>query len=329
MRILQVNSAATLGGAETHVRQLAGKLRQRGHEVVLAGRSGGPVDAQIELPFLNSADFYTSFRLRRFVKAQRFDVVHAHLARDYPVVSAALLGLPTRLVCTRHLLYALHSNPLYRRVDGWIAPTAQILKTLAPMRSKHSVVIPNWVDVNGTPCYLHAFHDPVHLGILGQIAPHKGHDDAIEALRILGEGYRLFIGGEGEKSYVDSLKHRGSGLAIEFAGFVDRERFFGAVDMLLVPSWEEPFGLVILEAMACGLPVIATAAGGPLEIIRPDVDGLLIPPRSPQALADAVRQLRDEERRTRMIWSARERVEASFDMENIVPKIEDFYRNVT
>jgi glycosyltransferase involved in cell wall biosynthesis len=329
MRILQVNSAATLGGAEMHVLELTETLRGREHEVMVAGRSGGPVNARIELPFLNSADLYSSFRLRQIVKAARFDVVHAHLARDYPVVCAALWGLTTRLVCTRHLLYALHSNPLYRRIDGWIAPTAQILKTLSPLHPKRSIVIPNWVDVSRTQCYSRAFHNPIHLGMLGQIAPHKGHDDAVEALRILGDGYRLFIGGEGEKSYLDSLKRSGSGLPMEFIGFVDRERFFATIDLLLVPSWEEPFGLVILEAMACGVPVIATAAGGPLEIIRPDVDGILIPPRSPQAIADAVRVLRNEQRRNTMIWSARERVEAEFDMEKIVLKIEEFYGNET
>ena len=292
MRILQVNSAATLGGAETHVLQLTETLRRRGHEVMVAGRRGGPVQPQVEFPFLNSADLYSSFQLRRLVKARRFDVVHAHLARDYPVCAAALWGLPTKLVCTRHLLYHLHTNPLYRRIDGWIAPTSQILKTLSPLRPRASVVIPNWVNVK-TLCYQRSFHDPVHLGMLGQIAPHKGHDDAVEALRILGDGYRLFIGGEGQESYVDSLNQRGRGLPLEFFGFVDREQFFASIDILLVPSWEEPFGLVILEAMACGVPVIATAAGGPLEIIRPDVDGLLIPPRSPKAIADAVRVLRD------------------------------------
>src|SRR5437773_577021 len=82
MRILQVNSARHLGGAETHVIELTDALRRRGHNVVVAGRRNGPVQPQIHLPFLNSADVYSAYRLRRFLKTTPFDVVHAHVARD-------------------------------------------------------------------------------------------------------------------------------------------------------------------------------------------------------------------------------------------------------
>jgi glycosyltransferase involved in cell wall biosynthesis len=100
------------------------------------------------------------------------------------------------------------------------------------------------------------------------------------------------------------------------------------VDMLLVPSWEEPFGIVLLEAMASGVPVISTAAGGPVDIVRPDVDGILVPPGNPEALAAAVRSMADEDRRTKIISHARQRVEAEFDIRKVVPRIEDFYRIV-
>jgi len=93
-----------------------------------------------------------------------------------------------------------------------------------------------------------------------------------------------------------------------------------------VPSWEEPFGIVILEGMASGIPVIATAAGGPLDILRPGVDGVLVPPKDPRALADAIRSLDDK--REGLIRSARQRAEAEFDIRKVVPKIEAFYRKV-
>jgi len=328
VRILQVNSARDLGGAETHVLELTDALRSRGHHVTVAGRRGGAVQPQIQLPFLNSADFYSAFRLRQFLKANAFDVVHAHVARDYSVVAAAVWGLDIRLVLTRHLLHTIRTHLLYKRVDGWIAPTPQVLKTLAPLAPRQTAVIPTWVNVEKFPYRPHSLHRPIHLGLLGQIAPHKGHEDALAAVRILGNDYRLFIAGKGEDSYMRLLKERARDLPVEFPGFVNAPDFFDMVDILLLPSWEEPFGIVLLEAMSSGIPVIATAAGGPLHIIRPDVDGLLIPPKTPEALAAAIEELTHEDSRSRIIDAARKRVELEFNIRKVVPKIEEFYRGV-
>jgi glycosyltransferase involved in cell wall biosynthesis len=329
MRILQVNSADILGGGETHVLELAESLRNRGHQVTLAGRPGGAVRPTVEFPFRNSADIFTAIQLRRFLKQTPFDIVHAHVARDYTVVAAAVWGLPVKLICTRHLLYPVRRNPLYRRVDGWIAPTAQMLKTVKSIRTRRTAIIPNWVDLKKYPFKPHDVHNPVTLGVLGQIAAHKGHEDAIEALRQLGDGYRLIVGGRGKEDYVARLRELGRGLPVEFSGFVDFQDFFGQVDILLVPSWEEPFGIVLLEAMAAGIPVISTSAGGPLEIIVQGESGILVPPKNPGALAEAVRSLAgSDSQRANISKHARTRVEKQYDIQNVIPRIEEFYRKV-
>ena len=323
MHILQVSSPLQLGGGETHVIELTQALRQRGHHVVVAGRHGGAVNPDVVLPFRNALDLPTIMGLRSVIKQERFDIVHAHVARDYPLVVAAARNLPAKVVLTRHLLYPVRSNFLYRRVNGWIAPTRQILNTLARLKPRLTAVIPNWVDLEKFDYKPHAPHQPVTLGLLGQISPHKGHDDAVEAMRILGPGYRLVIGGKGETEYVHQLRKSAANLPVDFAGFVSLPDFFDAIDVLLVPSWEEPFGLVVLEAMASGIPVIATAAGGPLDIIRSGVDGILVPPRNPKALAEAI--LSFDVTRGGLIEAARERAR-DFDIRNVVPQIEAFYR---
>src|SRR5712691_4753898 len=137
MRILQVNSSGTWGGGETHVQQLTEFLRERGHDVVIAGRTNSRLKPEIELPFLNSADFMTAMRLRWRLKRKAFDIVHAHVARDYTIVAAAAWATPQpKLVFTRHLLHPIRSHFFYRRVDAWIAPTSQISNTLAPLNPK-------------------------------------------------------------------------------------------------------------------------------------------------------------------------------------------------
>ena len=326
MRILQVSSPLQLGGGETHVTELTGALRSLGHDVVLAGRHGGAVKPQIEFAFRNALDIGTVFGLRALLKRERFDIVHGHVARDYPLVAAAAWGLPVKVVLTRHLLYPVRSNFLYRRVNGWIAPTNQILRTLAPHKPRASSVIPNWVDLEKFEYRPHPPHRPLTLGLLGQISPHKGHEDAIEALRILGPTYRILIAGKGQDDYVAQLKEKSRNLPVRFAGFVALPDFFEEIDVLLVPSWEEPFGIVLLEAMASGIPVIATEAGGPLDILRSGVDGFLVPPRNAQALADAVRALYGQ--RERITQAARRRVEAEFDIRKVVPRVEAFYRTL-
>jgi glycosyltransferase involved in cell wall biosynthesis len=318
MRILQVNSARHLGGGETHVLQLTEALRARGHTVALAGRRGGPLKPDVALPFLNSADLFSALRLRRVIQKGQFEIVHAHVARDYSIVAAAAWSVSgLKMVFTRHLLYPLRGHFLYRRVDGWIAPTAQILKTLDPLKPKRSAVIPNWVDLERFPYRPHTFHSPVTVGLIGQIAPHKGHDDAIEAMRRLGSGFRLLIAGKGEAEYESNLRRKAAGLPVEFAGFVRLQEFFEQTDIVILPSWEEPFGIVSLEAMATGIPVIAT---GPDEVVC----GVRIPPHNPAALAEAIRSLRPDE----TIARAREHVEKNFDIRKVVPRIEEFYGSI-
>ncbi len=330
MRILQVSSARTLGGGETHVLELVDALRYLGHEVVVAGCRNGPLHPQIELPFFNSADFYTVLRLREILKRQSFDIVHAHLARDYTVTAAAAWGIPkVKLVCTRHLLYPVRRHPLYRRVDGWIATTSQVLKSLHPLAPKVSTVIPNWVNAGKFVPRPRLLRAEITIGLLGQISPHKGHDTAIDAMRHLGDGFRLLVAGAGDPKYIAALNKRSIGLPVEFLGVVSPMDFFARIDLLIVPSWEEPFGIVVLEAMASGIPVIATNRGGPADIIPSALHGVLIPPKDSRSLADAVRSLaEDSERRAAISQHARTHIERNFDIRTIVPRIEDFYRRV-
>jgi glycosyltransferase involved in cell wall biosynthesis len=331
MRILQVNSAVALGGGETHVLELTEGLRKLGHEVFVAGRTGSRLNPDITLPFLNSADFMSALKLRTIMRRENIQVVHGHVARDYPVIAAAAWRLNNvTVVLTRHLLYPVKRHILYRRVDGWLAPTRRILKTLSPLRPKCAAVISNWVDTRKIAYRPQPLHQPVTIGILGQIAAHKGHDDLVEAIRVLGPAFRMLAGGTGEAEYVSALRQLATGLPVEFVGFTQAADFLSRVDMLAVPSWEEPFGIVLLEAMAAGVPVVATARGGPLDIIRAGEDGLLVEPRNPNSLAHAIREIAgSSELREKLVRQARVRVEEEFAMERLIPRVADFYRVVS
>lgn len=330
MNVLQVSSADMLGGGEVHVLELTAKLRERGHQVRVAGRAGGPLDADYHLPFRNALDLVSAYRLRRIIVREGFDIVHAHVARDYAVVAAALAGVRgPKLVLTRQLLFRVKRNPFYSRVDGWIATTDEILESIRRLSPRATAVVPNWVDSARLTYADRDLRRPVVLGLLGQVSPHKGHDDALAAIGQLGAGYRLLVGGRGLPDYEESLKTRARELPVEFLGFVRPEEFLPRIDILIVPSWEEPFGIVILEAMAAGVSVIATDAGGPPQILEHGRAGVLVPSRDPKALADAVRRLAGSEASMRELRKrAYDRVRERYDINRTVPCIEAFYRQL-
>ena len=103
---------------------------------------------------------------------------------------------------------------------------------------------------------------------------------------------------------------------MRFLGWIDdKPGFFGALDVFCVPSRAEPFGIVVLEALAHGRAVVASAAAGPREIVRDGIDGLLVPPASPPALAEALGALLDDrERRLALARAGRATVETRFDL---------------
>src|SRR5437899_11879905 len=141
MPILQVRSAENWSGGETHHAGLVDYLRKRGHDVAVAGRSNGALKAQIQLPFLNSADFITAIRLRTRLKREPVDVIHAHVARDYTIVAAAAWNIPgVKVVFTGHLLRPVRPHFFYRRVAVWISPTSQVLANLATLSTKDTIL---------------------------------------------------------------------------------------------------------------------------------------------------------------------------------------------
>jgi len=174
----------------------------------------------------------------------------------------------------------------------------------------------------------------VLLGVVAQLTPWKGQDTAVQALGILCsqgiDAHLLLVGSAKFRSpaarydsqaYVRRLRR-----LVTAGGLEDRVSWLGeredvatlvrALDLVLVPSWEEPFGRVVLEALALQVPVIATDVGGPREILTEGREGLLRPPRSPEAWAQAIRTLADDAgARERMGRLGRARVQEAFTLQ--------------
>ncbi len=186
--------------------------------------------------------------------------------------------------------------------------------------------------------------NPLLLGVVAQLSPWKGQDTAIRALALLREQgieARLLLIGTAKflaratrfdnETYVRELHTLAHELGVEehiswLGEREDVQELIAALDVLLLPSWEEPFGRAVIEAMALRVPVLATAVGGPPEILLDGRGGEVLPPREPAAWAGAIAALASSPaRRAELGRAGRERVERSFALPQHAAAIVECY----
>jgi glycosyltransferase involved in cell wall biosynthesis len=302
-------------------------------------------------------------RLRRLVRRSRPAAIHANSVRGGLVSVAALLGLgPPLIVHVRDLLPESAVAYLIRlitcRKSAAIIGNSRITaRSFALSRSRAKLYcIYSPVDLRRfDPLVLtreaarKALRLPSSrpiLGVVGQMTPWKGQDDAIRitaALRrefpdllllLVGEPRFTLPGTRYEnRAFAERLEAMAAQLGLRqsvlFMGHrSDIPTVMRALDLLLVPSWREPFGRCVVEAMAMGTPVVASSAGGPAEIIKDSVDGFLRPPQRPDLWAEPVaRLLTDAPLRERIGAAARRRAVA-FSLERHASAVANVYREL-
>jgi D-inositol-3-phosphate glycosyltransferase len=265
--------------------------------------------------------------LTEMLRFQQPDVVHAHFWMSAWAAARAVRRLNLPLVVTFHALGSVKrryqgpadTSPLNRiRVEVAVAGAAdrivatameevRELALLGVPTSKVSVV-PRGVDLEHfTPSPPRRFPPSVperncryRLLSVGRLVPRKGHETIIEALICLPETELLIAGGAADREARPQPEHdRLAGVA-ERLGVADRVRLLGqmaradmpallrSADLVVCSPWYEPFSIVPLEAMACGVPVVASAVGGLMDVVVDGVTGALAAPRDPVALAEVV-----------------------------------------
>ena len=176
----------------------------------------------------------------------------------------------------------------------------------------------------------------IRIGIAGQISPHKGYNTLIEAAVLLkkrGVNFKVLAFGAGNSRYVADLRQR-----VELAGLIqqwkwmgyaqDQDQMYGAMDICVMPSrFDEPFGLVALEASNHGLPVVAARRGGLPEIVVNGETGFLIDPENPADLAEKLGELAsNRERASEMGENGQRRVLREFSEARMVAAYENLFR---
>lgn len=299
------------------------------------------------LPFMGRfGDF-----LRRHWTAAPPDLVHAHfwMSGLASVLATAELDVP--VVQTFHALGVVKrryqgvrdTSPadrirlermIGRSVSRIIATCSDEVFELIRMgvpRSKISVV-PCGVDLDrfgqyGPSAPKTAAH---RLVCVGRMVPRKGFDVVIQALQRLPDTELVIVGGPADGKLADDVEARRLVTLAESLGVADRVRFPGQVsrrkmpallrsaDVVVCTPWYEPFGIVPLEAMACGVPVVAAAVGGLIDTVVDGVTGIHVAPRRPDKVAAAVsRLLADSAMRDSFGHSGRDRTESRYSWDRV------------
>jgi L-malate glycosyltransferase len=358
MRILQVCSVTTFGGGERHLADLARRLHEGGLEVFAAVVPGSPLRA--ELSFLPEGNVFALSRrnyaknligLARFVRERRVEIVHAHAARDYHLAALAVrLAARGRLVLTRHALFPMRgiNRRLLRgarRVIAVSQAVAESLRRSGVIESSKITVVHNGIDTDRFARSVVAAGEsggdsPALVGTVGHLAPIKGHDVFVRAAALISArrpGVQFVVIGEdksprkGYRKFLESLvAELGLSGSVRMPGWRgDMPGALSSLTLFVSAARSEPFGLSIVEAMAAGLPVVAAASEGALEIIEDGVSGRLVPVGDPESLAEAVSELLDDPlERSRLGRNALRAARESFSLARMASDTERVYREV-
>lgn len=288
-------------------------------------------------------------RLRRLCREWEVDLVHAHLPWA-GVIARAATGLP--VVYTEHNLVGSYrpitrmiNRLTYRRNAAATAVSQAVADSAAYYPGPPIEVVQNGVEVSSRRRSTVETRNELGLGPedplvvhVGNIRPGKGHevllDVAAELAARRSRATIVSIGGEKHRGDLSRLRReaaeRGLDERLRFLGRrEDALDFIAAADVYVNPADVEGMPVAVLEAMALARPIVATAVGGVPDLIGSDVTGILVPPRSPGRMADAVvAMLHDRSSSARLGKAAAKLVESEYGLRPMIRTFENVYRRV-
>jgi len=353
---MQIHSGVRVNGAAMHCLLLSRELARRGHEVTMVCRPGAWIGQSLSQDPITVVEsdlrrwpLVELKRIRQTIRDRQIEIVHTHMSRAHTF--GVLLRRFFRGAATIATAHSRHLQLHWMLNDFVIAPSA-------PTAAYHRRI--NWVSRQRISV-IHYFVDPhrpaasgnktrerwrnevqaddqtVLIGIVGDVIPRKGIDTLVEALPRLTEdsrSFRLLAIGKERMGFAPTVRRLAErlGVADRITWLGEREdvaEILTALDILALPSREEQTPMAVLEAMAAGLPVVATRVGGLPECVEDGETGRLVPAGNPIELAAALRPLIDEsELRARWGAAGRRRVEQHFSPNSQVAKIETLYQQV-
>jgi glycosyltransferase involved in cell wall biosynthesis len=283
-------------------------------------------------------------RLSHLLRRWQSDVIHTHddRAHIYGTFAGRLANVP-RILHTRHgrsphlsRRQQMLVGAASRLIDRFVCVSDDSGRLAVEQGVAHRKVrtVRNGIDVQRFPCLGPRSDGPAV--IVARLSPEKDIDSLLHATALVvrdDPSFRLEITGDG--TCLAALRQTTASLRLEehvrFLGQVrDIPSVLARAGLFVLSSISEGISLTLLEAMASGLPIVATRVGGNPEVVAEGETGFLVPPQNPSALADALLRLRrDPALGAQLGQASRQRVEALFDVRRMIAEYEQMYRGVS
>ncbi len=327
------------GGAETYAADMMQALHEQGvtQQAVLHPRQGRLAEvrgagvtvdtAVLQWPLLP----LQRARLRRLIADWQPDLVHCWMRRAASLLSA----LPVPAIGWFGGYYDVAHFPHCSHFIGVTPDIVQHQRDQGVAEGR-SFFVPTFpvTEASNTPLDRAALGTPAGATVLlalSRLHPKKGLDTLVQAMKDLPDCV-LWLAGDGpmRETLQSHAAQRGVTERVKFLGWrTDRGTLLGAADICVLPSRYEPFGTVMLEAWASGTPLVAAAAAGPAAFVQHGENGLLVPVNDPKALAQAIRQLRnDPVLRARLVQGGAASYQAQFTRPAVTARMLEVYRQI-
>ena len=362
--ILHVIDTTGPGGAETIFVNLADRMRERGYRSVVVIQGEGWVHdellrrglAPLVINAKGAFNLRLLVRLVSVVHRERVDVIHSHLlgSNVYCAMAGLLTGIP--VIATFHGMVDAAPNErlqwlklalMNRGVEYFVAVSNSLREAIGAkglLNPDRTHVIYNGIDISryGKSTRrelrdrLGLSHGAIVVGSLGNVRPAKGYDILINAARAVIDRFpsvHFVIAGHVGPSELAAMNQlateQGVLEHVHFLGYQDNSaEFLSQLDYFVLSSTSEGFSISTIEAMATGLPILVTRCGGPEEIVRPNVDGLMAAPGDPREISRGLLSLiSDTQSARRVAASGREEVKEIFSEDNMLRRYAALYES--
>ena len=346
---------ASIGGGQQHILWLAEHLDRNRFEVTVACEEQGYLVDELRrrniavhsLRMANRLSLRSLMECRKLLRALRPDIVHTHGGTaGFLGRISALLSRSKSVVHTYHGIHYLHYRNLLRRATFTLIDRILLLATdrlicvaqhdynlglrAGVVDPKKTSVIWNGIDVAKFASSRDVEISRPIVGTIGRLHLQKGHTYFLEAARMVLQdhpGAIFEIAGDGELKGELVMKARALGIsgAVRFLGMrTDVPEILSHFSVFVLSSLWEGLPIVLLEAMAARIPIVSTHVDGVLEILTDQQDSLLVPPKDPRRLADAILALlRDPGKSRHLADKAFEIVSTKFNVQTMVKKTEE------
>lgn len=347
MTILQVAGSSRLGGVESYLLRLAPHLKAAGHRVLFVTRQGTPLACEAKALGFETHEWFrggknpvTVFKLVSLMRREKVDVVHTHIfsANSLGALAAKWVGIPSvaRVPATESAEHYRRSTYVYavsrnvaRHLEEQGFPPEKLRVFYNGVDWRHFGMLPTRAAARkalGLPM------DAFVVCCAASLTPRKGQRFLLEAVADLGNQIHVLLCGEGkeETKLRQQTAELGLDERVQFLGFQSDVRLaLAASDIFCLPSLHEGLPNVVLEALAAGLPTIATNIAGTPEIIENGINGFLVPAGEAEAIGVAIENLQtDENLRRQFSEHGLATVRTRFDGEQCLRDVQQFLEDV-